>query len=611
MQQITNEGLQKFLSPRREISCYIEMNLEDSYEILRNKQIYNWKIERNAEDSKFFGTGVCQKMTLETIMTDFGSQVRTINPVSGVTGFTFSTPLFYITEVIQDEVANKITYTAYDGLYFATLHKIKEANLPSTYTIKELAEKAVALIPELSGVDTSSFPANLPFTSANLSGEETCREIFDDIAEATQTNYYVNSENKVCFKRMNTIVSVNVPKTAYFEATTGAVYVLKTIMSVTELGDNASSTATGSPDVSGIEVTQYVRENCFYTQLKDTELNNVLQQAINNVGNSYLYEYSIKWRGITATEPFDIISFANRDGLYVETVLFNDTISYNGGLIEQSSWSYKAQDETEESSGISERINNTFARVNKVDNTVKIHAGLINNLQEEYAELNVTVDGINTKVQKNSGDISTLNQTATEINTQVQKNTGDISTLNQTATELRSEVTDANNNASQAVQTANSFSQRITNAEGSISSIELTMDGVIYQNDQGTTVINGSNITTGYISANRISGGTIDADTINVSNLNASNLTKGLVSANRISDSNNYLSNLYATNVYTAINYAQTVQLVTSGASGLENNGTVLKPNGVYIKNGGSTTLLATWQQMANGGSSTKTAVFG
>ena len=610
MQQITNDGLQKFLSPRREISCYIEMNLEDTYEILRKEQIYNWKIERNAEDSKFFGTGVCQKMTLETIMTNFGSQVRTINPVSGVSGFTFSTPLFYITEVIQDEVANKITYTGYDGLYFATLHKIKEANLPSTCTIKELAEKAVALIPELSGVDTSTL--NLPFTSANLSGEETCREIFDDIAEATQTNYYVNSENILCFKRMNTIVSVNVPKTAYFEATTGAAYVLKTIMSVTELGDNASATATGSPDVSGIEVTQYVRENCFYTQLKDTQLKNALQYAINNVGNSYLYEYSIKWRGITATEPFDIISFANRDGVYVETVLFNDTISYNGGLIEQSSWSYKAQDETEESSGIGERINNTYARVNKVDNTVKIHAGLINNLQEEYAELNVTVDGINTKVQKNSGDISTLNQTATEINTQVQKNTGDISTLNQTATELRSEVTDANNNASQAVQTANGFSQRITNAEGSISSIELTMDGVIYQNDQGTTVINGSNITTGYISANRISGGTIDADTINVNNLNASNLTKGLVSANRISDSNNYLSNLYATNVYTAINYAQTVQLVTSGASGLENSGTVLKPNGVYTKQNGGLTLLATWQQMADGGTTTtKTAVFG
>ena len=75
---------------------------------------------------------------------------------------------------------------------------------------------------------------------------------------------------------------------------------------------------------------------------------------------------------------------------------------------------------------------------------------------------------------------------------------------------------------------------------------------------------------------------------------------------------NNYLANLYATNGYTAINYAQTVQLVTSGASGLENSGTVLKPNGVYTKQNGSLTLLATWQQMADGGTTTtKTAVFG
>ena len=114
------------------------------------------------------------------------------------------------------------------------------------------------------------------------------------------------------------------------------------------------------------------------------------------------------------------------------------------------------------------------------------------------------------------------------------------------------------------------------------------------------------------MSANRISGGTIDADSITVKNLNASNLTKGLISANRISDAGNYLTNLYATNVYNAINYAQNVQLVSSGAAGLEKNGTVLRTNGVYIKKNGSLTLLATWQQMADGGTTTtKTAVFG
>ena len=176
---------------------------------------------------------------------------------------------------------------------------------------------------------------------------------------------------------------------------------------------------------------------------------------------------------------------------------------------------------------------------------------------------------------------------------------GTVSTVQQTATGLTSTVTQQG--------------QTISEIRQDLDSINLT--GYVTFNDletSGSTTINGSNITTGYISANRLSGGTIDADTINVNNLNAANLTKGLISANRISDASNYLTNLYATNVYNAINYAQNVQLVSSGAAGLENNGTVLRTNGVYIKKNGSLTLLATWQQMADGGTTTtKTAVFG
>ena len=43
----------------------------------------------------------------------------------------------------------------------------------------------------------------------------------------------------------------------------------------------------------------------------------------------------------------------------------------------------------------------------------------------------------------------------------------------------------------------------------------------------GKTVINGANITTGYISADRIRGGTIDADEINVTNLTADSIVSG------------------------------------------------------------------------------------
>lgn len=72
----------------------------------------------------------------------------------------------------------------------------------------------------------------------------------------------------------------------------------------------------------------------------------------------------------------------------------------------------------------------------------------------------------------------------------------------------------------------------------SISADKINLSGYVTisaLSTAGSTTINGSNITTGYINANRISGGTIDASKITVSNLNASNITSGTLSANRIS----------------------------------------------------------------------------
>lgn len=250
-----------------------------------------------------------------------------------------------------------------------------------------------------------------------------------------------------------------------------------------------------------------------------------------------------------------------------------------------------------------------------------------NELVRTVDETKSTITSINgsiTKIEDEQGNITSQMATITteqsEIKQTAQGLTSTVSSIQTSLQNLDGEVDTLSSTVSTVQQTATGLTSTVTQQGETISQIRQDLDkidisGYVTFTDlktNGSTVINGSNITTGYISANRISGGTIDADTINVNNLNASNLTKGLINANRISDANNYLANLYATNVYTAVNYAQTVQLVNSGSSGLENYGTLLKSNGVYIKNGGSTTLLATWQQMADGGTTTtKTAVFG
>lgn len=264
---------------------------------------------------------------------------------------------------------------------------------------------------------------------------------------------------------------------------------------------------------------------------------------------------------------------------------------------------------TEQHSAITALNNKTNELVRTVDetkSTITSIQGSITNIEDEQGNITSQMATITTEQSEIRQTAQGLTSTVSNIQTSLQNLDGEVETLSSTVSTVQ--------------QTATGLTSTVTQQGETISEIRQDLDkidisGYVTFTDlktSGSTTINGDNITTGYISANRISGGTIDADTINVSNLNAANLTKGLINANRISDANNYLTNLYATNIYTAINYAQTVQLVSSGGAGLENNGTILKPNGVYIKKGGSATLLATWQQMAEGGTTTtKTAIFG
>lgn len=264
---------------------------------------------------------------------------------------------------------------------------------------------------------------------------------------------------------------------------------------------------------------------------------------------------------------------------------------------------------TEQHSAITALNNKTNELVRTVDetkSTITSIQGSITNIEDEQGNITSQMATITTEQSEIKQNAQGLTSTVSSIQTSLQNLDGEVETLSSTVSTVQ--------------QTATGLTSTVTQQGETISEIRQDLDkidisGYVTFTDletSGSTTINGSNITTGYISADRISGGTIDADTINVNNLNASNLTKGLINANRISDASNYLTNLYATNVYNAINYAQNVQLVSSGAAGLENNGTVLRTNGVYIKNGGSLTLLATWQQMADGGATTtKTAVFG
>ena len=336
-------------------------------------------------------------------------------------------------------------------------------------------------------------------------------------------------------------------------------------------------------------------------------------QALYNLYKELVYTpYELKDRGYPGYEPGDQLGVADPKGTTF-IYLLDGKLEYNGGLKGTTSWETNDSVEEPGVNNITEAIKSTYAKVDKANQRIDLVVSNVDETNNSLTQLTLDVNGVKTTVQQQNSKISTIEQTASSITSTVSDLQTDVQGLGSDVNNLQGTVSTVQQTATGLTSTVTQQGQTISEIRQDLDSINLT--GYVTFNDletSGSTTINGSNITTGYISANRLSGGTIDADTINVNNLNAANLTKGLINANRISDASNYLTNLYATNVYTAVNYAQTVQLVASGGAGLENNGTLLKPNGVYLKNGGSATLLATWQQMADGGTTTtKTAVFG
>lgn len=192
------------------------------------------------------------------------------------------------------------------------------------------------------------------------------------------------------------------------------------------------------------------------------------------------------------------------------------------------------------------------------------------------------------KTAELSYDVNELKSTYSDATTGLQSQI----TQNAEAIELRvvrNRVADALNN----------YNQR--DSEGSIIKIKqsaIDIQGLVkFSNlsSAGQTTINGGNITTGTIDANkvkvtnidasqiktgslsadRISGGTIDADSINVKNLNASNITQGLLDGARVG------SGLSAANLTSGT--LATSRLDAGATSNyLSNNGSLLKKNGTF-----------------------------
>ena len=396
------------------VGLYNDSTLLDTF--LPTDKLQEITIARVGEKGKFFGFGICQQATVKIIdkANDLiflkGENLKTSFRANSGSAYARVCPSFYIKDAVRDEKTSVYTITAYDALDSAVGHVFSELGMEAPYTLINVID-AVKSILGLSGI---AYPTGFDISyenGANLSGDETLRAILNAVAEVTQTIYYVDQRDYLVFKRLDKTGDpvLTISKNDYFELTTALPVTISKIMSVTELGDNVDA-----GDDTG--VIQYVRDNPFWNTR--TDLNTLLPTAVDRIAGLTIVPYNLKWRGNFLTELCDKIKVEDKYGNLVTTYILDDSLTYNGGFSQTSDWEYKPDSERATSSNpltVGEKINQTFARVDKVNRTVTLHASEIADAKSSISELQVSTQGINTSVSTIVNTQTDLSDTIVDI----------------------------------------------------------------------------------------------------------------------------------------------------------------------------------------------------
>lgn len=378
-------------------------------------------VSREGDTSKFFGFGVAHKVATALIDTD---RTLVVNPGNTLeialgdgTTFDYPFPTLYIVEVEREEKSNNITCTAYDALYKANNHVISELNLVAPYTLRDLATQIATLIGlEVIGLD-EVFDITYP-EGANFTGDEALRVILNAIAEVTQTIYYVNNENKLVFKRLDKDGDsvLTITKSMYYELSTQTDRTITGICNATELGDNVYS-----GDDSGI--VQFVRNNPLWENR--TDIGSLLDTALTRVTGLTITQLDCDWEGNHLLEIGDKISVVAEDNSLVNCFIIDDIIDYQGYINQITAWEF-TQDKAATAANptsIGDKINQTFARVDKVNKEITLMVSDVTETKNAVSELRVTTSGINATVSnletQTEDSIDALNNTITNLTKEV------------------------------------------------------------------------------------------------------------------------------------------------------------------------------------------------
>ena len=353
----------------------------------------------------FFGVGICQSVEIELldknreIVIDKDDYFKVY---FGNQSYISNFPSFYVSdEIKRDENTNTITVKAWDKINKASANKIEELTIEYPLTVADYATLSAGLLGLgiVYPVENEMFQLSYS-DKANYTGTESIRDLLDDIAEITQTIYYINQQDQIVFKQLKMENPFAISKNDYFTLTSKDPVILGDIGNTTELGDNI----TAESDIEGM--TQYIRSNGLLDLREDRAT--ILQYAVSAISGLIINPFDCEYRGNYLLEIGDYIALTTKDDDVIYSFLLDEKITYNGGFKAVLTWDFSGDSETNSNSAtLGEVLNETFAKVDKAAKEVLIVVSEVDENSKNISSLQMTTGSITAEVAELDAKVST------------------------------------------------------------------------------------------------------------------------------------------------------------------------------------------------------------
>lgn len=431
MRQQTSHWLTNITAPSRRINGWVDVYRDSTliYEFNPEDKLVSAKIENTTESGSLFGYTLCQKATVEILNQDNNITIQQGDRIEIWLGVMISEdgsdntpkPSFYVEEITSNETNGNITIVAYDAMNKATKHKQKELAITYPINLAGYASQVATILGTSVAWEakTGSSFTYYSYTEAlppNFSGEETLRDVLNDIAEITGTICFIDVEDKIRFKMLNPEPVLDIDKSLYFEFKLGDSATISQISHATELGDNLTAGNEGGYNA-------IIRNNAFISLRED--IPNVLDNLLRGVNGLTFYTYDLKWRGNPALEIGDKVTVTLKDDSTVDVYYLGETLTYDGGLVATAAYKIGESESIDSNpTTIGEAINKTYAKVDKVNQTITLYAEKIegnasdiSQIIQDAEKIVASVEGISSAVEEGmegiNDAISVLEEKAT------------------------------------------------------------------------------------------------------------------------------------------------------------------------------------------------------